>query len=169
MTRFATLMLALLAALLLGTACGGSSGGTASGGAESKQQIRDVLEKLVIASQANDLAGAKPHLDVGSFLLAAGSADASRLGTMSAEELAKHTERAFNQLKCVGTESKLTTPAAIRASLAAAQITVYSEIKRADVLFKGPDSQSSGEVSFRVKLTLAIATGWKLQTISTEY
>lgn len=162
-------ILGLMLALLAAVACGGGGGDTADDSDATKQAIRDLLAKLITASQADDLAAAKPHIDVASYLLAMDSPEAGRMRDMTPEELAPHVESAFNQLKTVQTQSKLTDAASIKAALDKAQITVFQQTKGADVTFEGPDSQSSRQVKFRAKLTLHPGRGWLLQTIEVEF
>ena len=162
-------ILGLVFALLAAVACGGGGGDTANNSDETKQALRDLMVKLITASQADDLAAAKPHLDVASYLLAMDSPEVSRMKDMTETELAEQLQSAFNQLKAVQTQSKLTDVASITAALASAQITVLEQTKSADVAFEGPDSQGSGNVTFRAKLTLHPGRGWILQTIDVEF
>jgi hypothetical protein len=162
-------ILGLVLALFAAVACGGGGGDTANDSPETKQAIRDLLVKLITASQADDLATAKPYLDVASYLHAMDSPKVSRMKDMSEAELADELQSAFNQLKTVQSQSKLGDPVSIKAALAGAKIDVLEQTKTADVEFQGPDSQGAGNVTFRAKLTLHPGRGWLLQTIEVEF
>ena len=148
------------------TAVGCDGGGSGVDPAE-REDVKKVMETLILASFTGDLDAARPHLDVGQFLLSMNAGDAFRLNELSPEEREGYTQSAFNQLLAVKDQSKIRDRASLNTALGVAEITILTQTRRATVRFQGPDAQSDsgGTVKFVADLMQTPGGVWKLMTL----